>query len=144
MRRAPIVLTATAAGLAATLGFHAHARAPALPPTVTHSPSSRAGTSAGKTVTGEVVPTRYGNVQVQVNVSGGKLTAIQPLQLPFNEPKSAQISTYAEPLLRASGLSKQSADVDAVSGATYTTDGYRTALQSALDKAGFATAATAS
>jgi uncharacterized protein with FMN-binding domain len=141
MRRAPIVLTATAAGLAATLGFHAHPRAAALPATVAHASKATAGT--GRTVAGEVVPTRYGNVQLQVKISSGKLTAVQALQLPFNEPKSAQISTYAEPLLRTSALSKQSAHVDAVSGATYTTDGYRTALQSALDKAGFPAAAAA-
>jgi uncharacterized protein with FMN-binding domain len=58
------------------------------------------------------------------------------------EPKSSQISSYAEPLLRQSALSKQSATIDAVSGATYTSDGYATALQSALDKAGFQSATT--
>ena len=141
MRRAPIVLTATAAGLAATLGFHAHKRPPALPAAVTHT--SRATNAAGKTATGEVVPTRYGNVQLKVTISGGKLAAVQPLELPFNEPKSAEISTYAAPLLQQSALSKQSAEVDVVSGATYTSDGYRTALQSALDKAGFHAAAQA-
>ena len=46
-----------------------------------------------------------------------------------------QISTYAAPLLRQSALAKQSADIDIVSGATYTSDGYKAALQSALDKA---------
>jgi uncharacterized protein with FMN-binding domain len=55
------------------------------------------------------------------------------------DPKSSEISGYAEPLLRRSALSKQSASIDAVSGATYTSDGYKTALQSALDKAGFQT-----
>jgi uncharacterized protein with FMN-binding domain len=125
MRRAPIVLAATAAGLAGVLGFHAHPRA------VTPAAASASA------ITGEAVGTRYGNVQLAVTVSGGRLKSVQALQLPSLDPKSVQISSYAEPLLRQSALVKQSADVDVVSGATYTSDGYRTALQSTLDKAGF-------
>jgi uncharacterized protein with FMN-binding domain len=51
------------------------------------------------------------------------------------DPKSYAISSYAAPLLRQSALAKQSADIDLVSGATYTSEGYKAALQSALDKA---------
>jgi uncharacterized protein with FMN-binding domain len=76
-------------------------------------------------------------VQLRVTISGGKITKIVPVQLPQSDPRSQSISSYAEPLLRRSALSKQNGDVDAVSGATYTSDGYKTALQSALDKAGF-------
>ena len=82
-------------------------------------------------------PTQYGNAQVRVTVSGGKITKIEALQLQGNDPKSVAISSYAEPLLRASALSKQSADIDMVSGATYTSESYQASLQSALDKLGF-------
>jgi len=141
MRRAPVVLAATAAGLAATLGFHPHSRTPTPVTTASASTSSSSSASSSSTgsgaVTGDAVSTQYGDVQLKVTVSGGKITSVEAVELPSNEPKSSEISSYAEPLLRQSALAKQSADIDAVSGATYTSDGYRTALQSALDKAGF-------
>jgi uncharacterized protein with FMN-binding domain len=146
MKRAPIVLTATAAGLAATLGFNAHAQTPAPvsasttaspPAPASSSSTSSSSSSSTKTVTGDA-STQYGNVQLKVTISGGKITKIEPVQLPSGDPKSSEISTYAEPLLRQSALAKQSADIDAVSGATYTSDGYKTALQAALDQAGSA------
>jgi uncharacterized protein with FMN-binding domain len=155
MKRAPIVLGATALGLGATLGFHAHpstaSKATTAATTATSSGSASASSSssgrsssssATKTVAGDAVSTQYGPVQLKVTISGGKITNITALQLPANDPKSAQIGSYAEPLLRQSALSRQSANIDVVSGATYTSDGYKTALQSALDKAGFQAAAT--
>jgi uncharacterized protein with FMN-binding domain len=130
MRRAPVVLSATVIGTAAALGFHAHAPAAATPAAVT---TTAAGT---KTVTGDVASNRYGNVQLRLTISGTRITAIQAVQIPGGDPKSAQINAYAEPILRQAALSAQSANIDVVSGATYTSDSYRTALQSAIDKAG--------
>jgi uncharacterized protein with FMN-binding domain len=137
MQRAPIILTATAAGFAATLGFHAHSPevATAVTPTRTATPTATASASASRTVTSDAVGTRYGNVQLKVTIAGGKITDITPVQLPQMDPKSYAISSYAAPLLRQSALAKQSADIDIVSGATYTSEGYKAALQSALDKA---------
>ena len=137
MKRAPIVLTATAAGLAATLGFSAHPKAPSVTAVTASAPSSSATSSSGKAVTSDAVSTQYGPVQLKVTISGGRITNVEAVQLPSSDPKSAEISSYAAPLLRQSALTKQSASIDAVSGATYTSDGYQTALQSALDKAGF-------
>jgi uncharacterized protein with FMN-binding domain len=151
MKRAPIVLAATAAGLGATLGFSAHSPTPAATAvTTTSQPSSSSSSaastpaktstsssSATKTATGDAISTRYGPVQLKVTVSGGKITKVEAVQLPSSDPKSSEISSYAAPQLTQSALTKQSASVDAVSGATYTSDGYKTALQSALDKAGF-------
>src|SRR4051795_9790035 len=137
MRRSPIVLAGTAAGLAAVLSFKPHqpslsaAASPSATPTVTATSTST------RTATGDVEPTQYSNAQVRVTVSGGKITRIEALQLQGNDPKSVAISSYAEPLLRASALSKQSADIDMVSGATYTSESYQASLQSALDKLGF-------
>jgi uncharacterized protein with FMN-binding domain len=156
MKRAPIVLSATVAGLAVTLGFHAHAPA-APPPTTTaqaSAPSSSgssgssgsgatpaaAASSSTRTVTSDVASNQYGNVQLKVTVSNGKVTKIEALQVPQNDRKSAEINAYAEPALQASALQAQSANIDTVSGATYTSDSYKTALQSALDKAGLSTA----
>jgi uncharacterized protein with FMN-binding domain len=138
MKRAPVVLTATAAGLAATLGFHAHSQTQAGTAVATTSTPSSSKTSSGdRTATGDAISTRYGNVQLRVTISGGKITDVQAVQLPQTDPKSVQISSFAAPTLRQSSLTNQSASIDVVSGATYTSDGYKTALQSALDKAGF-------
>jgi uncharacterized protein with FMN-binding domain len=145
MRRAPIVLTATVAGMAAVLSFKA--REPELPTasasagtaatTTTPAPVPSIGSGGSKTATGDAISTRYGNAQVRVTVSNGKITRIEALQLQGNDPKSVQISGSAEPLLRQSALTKQSAAIDAVSGATITSASYEASLQSALDKLGF-------
>ena len=70
-------------------------------------------------------------------MSGGKITKIEAIQLQGNDPRSVQISSSAEPYLRQSALTKQSAAIDAVSGATFTSASYEASLQSALDKLGF-------
>jgi uncharacterized protein with FMN-binding domain len=89
------------------------------------------------TATGNAVSTAYGNVQVRVVVKNGKVVNVQGLQLTGNDPRSAEISASAEPTLKQEALTKQSADVDAVSGATFTSAGYAQSLQSGLDKLGF-------
>jgi uncharacterized protein with FMN-binding domain len=144
VNRAPIILTATVAGVAATLGFNARTAHPAPTPTpkvaTTAAPAAASGSpsssSSTKTVTSDAVATQYGDVQLKVTVAGRKITKIAAAQLPSNDAKSVAIARYAEPLLRQSALAKQSASVDVVSGATYTSEGYQAALQSALDKAG--------
>ena len=149
MQRAPIVLSATVAGLAATLGFHAHPAASttaATTPTPAATTQSSSGTTASattKTVTSAVETNQYGNVQLKVTIANGKITNVVAVQIPQNDPKSSEINAYAEPLLRHSALSVQSASVDAVSGATFTSTSYKAALQSALDKANFSTTAAA-
>jgi uncharacterized protein with FMN-binding domain len=97
--------------------------------------SSSSGTLKDGTYDGASESTRFGNVQVEVVVSGGKITDVKALQLTDDGGRSVQISNYAAPILRSEVLSAQSATVDNVSGATYTTDGYLQSLQSAIDKA---------
>jgi uncharacterized protein with FMN-binding domain len=87
------------------------------------------------TYTGKTVTTDYGPVQVQVVVTGGKITDVKALQLTDAEQRSVEISNQAAPILRSEVLKAQSASVATVSGATYTTDGYLSSLQSALDQA---------
>ena len=88
------------------------------------------------TVTGPVVSTRWGAVQVEITVENGQLADVAALQLPDGDRRSASISSQVEPTLRSQALSAQSAAIDGVSGATYTSDAYARSLQAALDTAG--------
>lgn len=89
-----------------------------------------------RTVDGDTVQTRYGPVQLRVTLTGGKITAVTTLQLPQDNPRDQEISGFAVPQLTQEALAAQSARIDSVSGASYTSDGYIQSLQSALDKAG--------
>jgi uncharacterized protein with FMN-binding domain len=75
-------------------------------------------------------------VQVQITVSDGKITAVDVPVYPSDNPKDQEINAYALPTLVQDTLDQQSADIDMVSGATVTSDGYIQSLQSALDQAG--------
>jgi uncharacterized protein with FMN-binding domain len=90
---------------------------------------------ADGTFTGQDVSMRYGDVQVQVTVSGGAVSDVTALQLPDGDGHSARISSIVEPMLRSEALQAQSASIDLVSGATYTSGAYQQSLQSALDAA---------
>jgi uncharacterized protein with FMN-binding domain len=88
-------------------------------------------------VNGNVANTRWGPVQVQVHISGGRIVDVKTLQLPHGNQRDAEINSYAVPVLRKEVLDAQSADIDTVSGATVTSDGYIRSLQYALDAAHF-------
>ncbi|SCE84604.1 FMN-binding domain-containing protein [Micromonospora haikouensis] len=92
------------------------------------------GTGAGR-YDGSVAQTRWGPVQVRITVSAGKITDVTALQMPDGNHRDQQINDYAVPILRQSALAAQSADIDTVSGATVTSDGYRESLQAAIDAA---------
>jgi uncharacterized protein with FMN-binding domain len=100
----------------------------------TPAPTSTPGGTTGKTVDGPVVSTQYGQIQVEVVLTNGKIQDIVALQLPTGR-RSGQISSYSAPILRQEALSAQSATIDTVSGATYTSDAYTQSLQAALDAA---------
>jgi uncharacterized protein with FMN-binding domain len=151
MRRSPIVIGATIAGTAGVLAFHPHAAtvpaasasasASASTPTTATTASSGSGSGSGSgssgTATGEAIATQYGNAQVRVTVKAGKIVTLEALQLQGNDPHSVQISSSAAPVLQQEILAKQTAAVDAVSGATFTSASYMQSVQSALDKLGF-------
>jgi uncharacterized protein with FMN-binding domain len=86
-------------------------------------------------VTGASVPTRYGDVEVQVVFTGTQITSVVPIRLPDSNGVDQQIDQQAVPILIQETLTAQSANIQAVSGASYTSDGYIQSLQSALDKA---------
>jgi uncharacterized protein with FMN-binding domain len=126
--------TATSSGSTATPSATATPTASATP-TPTASASSSASGVTG-TYSGSTAETPFGPVQVEIVVAGGKITDVKALQLTNEGGRSVQISNYAAPILRKEVLAAQSAKVSSVGGATYTSDGYLTSLQSALDKAG--------
>jgi len=107
------------------------------PAAATAVPATGSGGTAlaNGTITGSMVQTQFGTVQVQVTIAGGKISDVTALQLPSDRQRSAQISQIVEPMLRSEALTAQSAQIDLISGATYTSDAYAQSLQSALDQA---------
>ncbi len=109
------------------------------PPRGTGVPATGAGPTttggATRTVDGDAVDNQYGTVQVRVTLLGNRITGVTALQMPFDRERSAYISQQAGPYLQQETLQAQSAQIDIVSGATYTSDSYAQSLQSALDKA---------
>lgn len=87
------------------------------------------------TFTGASEQTEYGTVQVAAVVSSGKIINIQFLQMPGPEGRSKEITAFAESPLKQSAISKQSANIDFVSGATTTSEAYSQSLQAALNQA---------
>jgi uncharacterized protein with FMN-binding domain len=152
LRRIMLASAATVSGIVMLLTLKPHttpevvsAAAPAPSASSSSSPggSSSSGGSSGSgsskgttTVTGDSVQTRWGPVQVRITVQNGKITDVTAVTYPQENPRDQQINAYAVPQLRSEALAAQSADIDTVSGATYTSDGYRESLQSALDSAG--------
>ncbi|MFD8535193.1 FMN-binding protein [Streptomyces rubrogriseus] len=130
--------TVTVTVLALSLKPH-HPPVGAQPPATTPTPSSGTGTggtsSGTRTVTGPTVQTRYGPVQVQLTLDGSRIVAARAVQSPGGDPRSRQINASAVPALIKETVNAQSAHLDAVSGATYTSEGYMSSLQSALDQA---------
>jgi uncharacterized protein with FMN-binding domain len=89
-------------------------------------------------VTGATAETQYGPVQVAIHVSGKRITAVDVLQHPSASERSQSIAAMSLPVLTREAIAAQSAHIDAVSGASYTSSGYEQSLQSAIDRAGLA------
>jgi uncharacterized protein with FMN-binding domain len=108
-------------------------------PSATAAPSAPSSASAApavttKTVTGDSVDTAYGPVQVKVTFEGTTITAIDAVQYPTESGRDQEINAQAIPMLRQEALASQSAKIDSISGATYTSEGYIQSLQSAIDR----------
>lgn len=160
MRRALAAIFATVAGMALLLGYKTSpgpgarqvATAPGIAgtsttepppsaspttraPSTTTAPPAAGGSGATGTFTGPVVTTRYGPVQVQVTLTGGRLTDVRADELPVDRSRSASLSNLAAPILRSEALAAQGARIDSVSGASITSRAYAQSLQAALDAA---------
>ena len=96
---------------------------------------SGSGSTASGTFTGDAVDTRWGVVQVEITVENGKITKSEAVQYPTDNPRDQEINAYAVPALNDEAVQAQSANIDAVSGATVTSGGYIQSLQSAIDQA---------
>jgi uncharacterized protein with FMN-binding domain len=173
MKRAPIVLAATAAGLAAVLAFHTEQPGSSVlsglpankttsggdktaPSTTTTAPAGPSGSSGATTTTmpgstpttttstpsgvrtalGADVQYRYGELELKVTATGGKITSIEPVVDLAYDARSYQVNSFAEPQLNTQALQAQSANINGVSGATFTSQAYVQSLQAALDKLG--------
>lgn len=158
MKRAALTIAGTIAGLAVLLGFKTQPigqeLTASLAPTGTRTDTSSTSTATGgtaakssgagsgtsqptatrQTVTGDAASTPYGPVQVKVTSSGGQIVDVEVVQAPWSNAQDQQINGYALPILVQETLDAQTANIDMVSGATYTSNGYVTSLQSALDQ----------
>jgi uncharacterized protein with FMN-binding domain len=142
VRRAAVTAFTTVAGVVMLLSFKPHHTAP---PAVTAPPSSSGSGSASASgggggnhtgsYTGSLIHTNYGPVQVKATFKSGRLTAVTVLRVPSENSRDQQIAKDAIPRLTQEALHAQSAQIEAVSGASYTSDGYIRSLQSALDQA---------
>jgi uncharacterized protein with FMN-binding domain len=127
----PVAATPAAAGTStATTGAGTAGAASSTPRAVTPR------TVTPRTVIGDVEDTHYGPVQVGIQVTGSRITNVIALQLPNQERRDIEINAQAVPILRQEVLSAQSAKIDAVSGASFTSSGYAWSVQSAIDRAG--------
>ena len=144
MRRAVLTLGGTAAGLAALLSFKTHSPAAAAPAASTPQTSTAASPAmaakpgaptATRTVTGSVAMTQHGPMQVKITLAGQRITKAAVVQQTNDGTESQQIDSFAIPKLTSETVAAQSARIDAVSGASYTSSGYIKSLQSALDQA---------
>ena len=151
MKRAPLfVIAGTIAGFAGVLSFHTRPAAPAaLPGAASHraggaqpgkqaraAPANAPAAPAGgvRTAVGATEQYGYGDLAVKVTASGNRITNVTVPAIQTAEPYSQQLASQAIPTLRSEVLSGQSAGINAVSGATYTSQAYALSLQAALDK----------
>jgi len=101
--------------------------------TAAKTTKTTSGTS--KTFDGDAVDTRWGVVQVQITVKNGKVVSAKTLQQPNDNGHSQDINAFAVPILNSEVVKTGSAAIDSVGGATVTSNGYTSSLQSALDAA---------
>jgi uncharacterized protein with FMN-binding domain len=107
------------------------------PETTTTTEAPTTTTQASTVVDGPAVRTRYGTVQVEVTIEGGQLVDVQALTLPTGRSYTNYVSSVVGPMLRQEALAAQSGRIANISGATFTSQGYSSSLQAALDQAGF-------
>jgi uncharacterized protein with FMN-binding domain len=137
VKRIVLWLLGTVSAVVLMFGYHTSTSGPeaAVTPIARGDGSDSNNTSTSpSTVTGDVAQTQWGPVQVQLTVQGGKITAVNVLQYPNGNHRDVEINDYALPILIDETVKAQDAQIDMVSGATVTSDGYIRSLQSALDQ----------
>jgi uncharacterized protein with FMN-binding domain len=100
------------------------------------SPAPTPADPNSRTAVGAIRQTPFSVIQVQATLTDGRLTDVRTLELSGSDPKTEAINRRAEPLLRASALKARSADIDVVTGATYTSRSWIDSLEAAIEEAG--------
>jgi uncharacterized protein with FMN-binding domain len=146
MKRIVLWFLSTLTTVVLLFGYHTSTAGPAstsvvAPPVAGSSSGTASGSNASssassKTYTGPSTDTRWGPVQVAITVVDGKITDVTVPVYPNGNPKDQEINAYALPILTKATLASQDGNVDMISGATVTSQGYATSLQGALDEAG--------
>jgi uncharacterized protein with FMN-binding domain len=132
---APTAAPSTATGPGSSPDHASQAPRPTAAPTVAATPAPTGRAASGDAV-GPVENTPFGNVQVEVKATGGQIVDVVALELPNDRRRSAQISQYVEPILHDEVLQSQSAQIDLISGATWTSGAYQASLEGALAQLG--------
>lgn len=144
MKRAVVALVVTVVAVVLLAGYETRPPAPLAreaarpaPPgaRAQAAPALRRRRARVRTGTGKLIATPFSSIQVRVTLTRGRLTGVETLSLSGSDPRTQTINARAEPLLRAEALEAGSADIDVVSGATYTSESYKESLQSAIDRA---------
>jgi uncharacterized protein with FMN-binding domain len=148
MKRIVLWFLSTVTAVVLLFGYHTSTAGPAatsvLAPPIdasssssdSSSSSSASSTAGATTYTGPSTDTRWGPVQVAITVANGKITDVTVPVYPNGNGRDEEINAYALPILTKATLESQDGNVDMISGATVTSQGYATSLQGALDKAG--------
>jgi uncharacterized protein with FMN-binding domain len=149
-RRIALWFASTVAALVLLFGYKTSTMGAGGPATVAETPAADTAASGGaqdgaqdgataapgtKTYDGSVAQTRWGPVQVRITVSGGKIVDVAVPTYPTGNRRDKEINARALPILRKATLAAQGANIDTVSGATVTSEGYIESLQAALDAA---------
>jgi uncharacterized protein with FMN-binding domain len=105
------------------------------PAASTTTSNTTSGRYADGTFTGKSYDAYYGNVQVSVTITGGKISSVKFLQYPNTHSTSVYINNQAMPYLQQEAIQAQSANVQLISGATFTSQAFIQSLSSALSQA---------
>ncbi|HZB76398.1 MAG TPA: FMN-binding protein [Solirubrobacteraceae bacterium] len=141
MRRAVAALVVTAAAVVLLARYETQpprTRNPnsALRPAATSTPAPEVTPRPGETTaTGPAITTPFSVIQVRATLTRGRLTGVETVALTGDGPHTDALNARAEPILRAEALRAGSADIDVVTGATYTSESWRDSLQAAIDAA---------
>jgi uncharacterized protein with FMN-binding domain len=143
VRRAALALVVTIAAVWLLASYRSHPprrlnpqaalyATPAPAPARTTSPRPRPGVRTGR---GPLISTPFSTIQVEAELTHGRLTGVRTVHLSSDDPHTKALNKRAEPILREEALRAGSADVDVVSGATYTSESWKESLQAAIDDA---------
>jgi uncharacterized protein with FMN-binding domain len=129
MRRLTLWILSTTVIVVLLFSYHTSTSGAGTPTAATRTPKPK-----GVIYQGTLVPTRFGPNQVIIELDNGRISDAFTTTQPSGDARTDQINAAAIPKLDQRALAAQTADFDVVSGATYTSNGYRESLQAAIDK----------